>query len=271
MLRLSSLNPMSLFKLFRQAAAALAGERANARSNPEPRSGAIAVGTGADNEFHMQIDGIPHLFRDEGDRVVHFVAEFDRRIHHTAFGNKLLPDVVPRWSKVRTYDQPGVTPQKVAEDVVRDARKQSIQPARKSAQPETQPSGAAPDEYAVARPHVKPRAAEASSSNYTVGKLLEWGEMEFPNRKPKPGGKPTYTSFAVKLETSAGEKVLQGEGLKDVLASAHCELGERVGIRRLHKEKVPAFDQKTGRPIIDRATNQQKLWDRWVWSINRIH
>jgi len=268
-LRLSSLNPMSLFKLFRQAAAALAGERANARSNPEPRSGAIAVGTGADNEFHMQINGIPHLFRDEGDRVVHFVAEFDRRIHHTAFGNKLLPDVVPRWSKVRTYDQPGTTPQKVAEGVVRDARRHSTELSRKSAPSETQSGEAAHAERTVAQPHLKARAADASSSNYTVGKLLEWGEMEFPNRKP--GGKPTYTSFAVKLETSAGEKVLQGEGLKDVLASSHCELGERVGIRRLHKEKVPAFDQKTGRPIIDRATNQQKLWDRWVWSINRIH
>ncbi|WP_354678605.1 hypothetical protein [Cupriavidus plantarum] len=261
---------MSLLDLIKQAAAAFAGARTDPHESDDGNAAAISVGTGADNEFHMQIDGIPHLFRDEGDRVVHFVAEFDRRIHHTAFGNKLLPDVVPRWSKVRTYDQPGVTPQKVAEDVVRDARQQSIKPAHKGARPETQ-ADAARVEQTVAEPQAKPRTAEASSSNYTVGTLLEWGEMEFPNRKPKPGGKPTYTSFAVKLETSAGEKVLQGEGLKDVLASARCELGERVGIRRLHKEKVPAFDQKTGRPIIDRATNQQKFWDRWVWSINRIH
>ncbi|CAG9186010.1 hypothetical protein [Cupriavidus pampae] len=260
---------MSLLNLLKQAAAAFAGERADPPSNPDACADALPVGTGADNEFHMQIDGIPNLFRDEGDRVVHFVAEFDRRIQHTTFGNKLLPEVVPRWSKVRTYDQPGVTPQQVAEDVVREARKQSTEAPRKVTKSEPKARAAAQTEHTVAEPQAKPRAAEASSSNYTVGKLLEWGEMEFPNRKP--GGKPTYTSFAVKLETSAGEKVLQGEGLKDVLASARCELGERVGIRRLHKEKVPAFDQKTGHPIIDRETNQQKFWDRWVWSINRIH
>lgn len=260
---------MTLFNLLRQAAAALAGERAATQRDPDTRADTIPVGTGADNEFHMQIDGIPHLFRDEGTHVVHFVAEFDRRIQHTAFGNKLLPEVVPRWSKVRTYDTPGVTLQGVAEAVVRNARPESDNAPRKDAKSDGQAHEDAKTGRTVAEPQARPRAAEASSSNYTVGKLLEWGEMEFPNRKP--GGKPTYTSFAVKLETNAGEKVLQGEGLKDVLANARCVLGERVGIRRLHKEKVPAFDPKTGRPIIDRETNQQKLWDRWVWSINRIH
>lgn len=260
---------MSLFNLFKQAAAALSGERADIQRNPEAHADAIPVGTGDDNEFHMQIDGIPNLFRDEGDRVVHFVAEFDRRIQHTAFGHKLLPEVVPRWSMVRTYDQPGVTPQGVAEEVVRNGRQEAAGDERKSAKSDRAAQAAAEAGSIASEPQAKPRAAEASSSNYTVGKLLEWGEMEFPNRKP--GGKPTYTSFAVKLETSAGEKILQGEGLKDVLANTRCVLGERVGIRRLHKEKVPAFDQKTGRPIIDRETRQQKLWDRWVWSINRIH
>ncbi|WP_454056664.1 hypothetical protein [Cupriavidus sp. Marseille-Q8015] len=260
---------MSLFNLIKQAAAALARDRAGIRHDQASHADMIAVGTGADNEFHMQIDGIPNLFRDEGDRVVHFVAEFDRRIQHTAFGNKLLPEVVPRWSKVRTYGQPGVTPQGVAEEVVRNAKQQAGGGQRKAAKSDKPAQAAAESESIASEAQAKPRAAEAASSNYTVGKLLEWGEMEFPNRKP--GGKPTYTSFAVKLETSAGEKILQGEGLKDVLANARCELGERVGIRRLHKEKVPAFDQKTGRPIIDRETRQQKLWDRWVWSINRIH
>lgn len=260
---------MSLFNLIKQAAAALAGERAGTQRDPDAQGDAIPVGTGADNEFHIQIDGIPNLFRDEETRVVHFVAEFERRIQQTAFGSKLLPEVVPRWSKVRTYDTPGVTPQEVAEEVVRNARQESANVIRQDASSDRPVSEGAKTGRNVAEPQARPRAAEASSSNYTVGKLLDWGEMEFPNRKP--GGKPTYTSFAVKLETNAGEKILQGEGLKDVLANARCILGERVGIRRLHKEKVPAFDQKTGRPIIDRDTNQQKLWDRWVWSINRIH
>ncbi|SDD57711.1 hypothetical protein SAMN05216345_111112 [Cupriavidus sp. YR651] len=99
--------------------------------------------------------------------------------------------------------------------------------------------------------------------------MLAWGEMEFPNRKA--GGKPTYTSFAVKLETSTGERTLQGEGLKDVLASTGCKIGDRVAVKRLHKEKVPAFDKKTGRPLMDRDTGLQKLWDRWVWQINLVH
>lgn len=259
---------MSLFSLIKQAAAALAGERAETQCDLDSQVDAIPVGTGADNEFHMQIDGVPNLFRDEGARVVHFVAEFDRRIQHTVFGNKLLPEVVPRWSKVRAYDTPGVTPQSVAEEVVRNTRQESAIAPRKDARSDRKPREGAETGRNVAEPQPKPRVAEAFSSNYTVGKLLEWGEMEFPNRKQ--GGNPTYTSFAVKLETSAGEKILQGEGLKDVLANARCVLGERVGIKRLHKEKVPAFDQKSGRPVLDQ-TGKQKLWDRWVWSINRIH
>lgn len=105
---------MSLFNLFKQAAISLLGHK-----NPTPPSAKVHVGTGADNEFQIHIGGVPHLFRDEGDRVVHFRAVFDRTIQHTAFGDKLLPEVMPRWSKVGVHDADGDTLQSVAERVDR--------------------------------------------------------------------------------------------------------------------------------------------------------
>ncbi|MWL91425.1 hypothetical protein GA566_28855 [Cupriavidus sp. SW-Y-13] len=231
------------------------------------------MGTGADNEFQINIGGVPHLFRDEGDRVVHFKAVFDRTIQHTSFGDKLLPEVMPRWSKVGIHDADGDTLQSVAEKVVRDAKLHAAPPAHDESKAVVRqhhpsiPKAGQVDDGATARRNASDSGA--SSSTYTVGTLLEWGEMEFPNRKP--GGKRTYTSFAVKLDTGAGVKTLQGEGLKEVLADARCKVGERVGVKRLYKEKVPAFDQKTGQPLRDDTTGEQKLWDRWVWSINRIH
>lgn len=260
---------MSLFNLLKQAASSLRGHR-----NPSPPSAKVHVGTGADNEFQIHIGGVPHLFRDEGDRVVHFKAVFDRTIQHTSFGDKLLPEVMPRWSKVGVHDADGDTLQSVAERVVRDAKLTASVSQQEDSKAEVvrqhstgvQKAGQL-DDRAVHRRQTS--ASDASSSTYTVGTLLEWGEMEFPNRKP--GGKRTYTSFAVKLDTGAGLRTLQGEGLKDVLADAGCKVGERVGVKRLYKEKVPAFDQKTGQPLRDRTTGEQKLWDRWVWSIDRIH
>jgi hypothetical protein len=261
---------MTLFQVIKQAAAAIMGQPAA----PSPRANEVAVGTGADNEYLIQINGVPNLFRDEGDHVVHFVAVFDSRIQHTAYGDKVLPEVVPRWSKLSRHGGDGVTPQSVAESVMRQAKER--QPVATPAGPEISAESRHSGRAERQMPHRTPaKSAEArqeghaSGSNYTVGTLIEWGEMEFPNRKP--GGKPTYTSFAVKLDTSAGEKTLQGEGLKDALADVACKIGDRVGIKRLHKEKVPAFHHGTGRPILDPATGEQKLWDRWVWQVNRIH
>lgn len=261
---------MSLFKIIKQATVAILGQNAVSAE----QSAKVAVGTGADNEYEIFISGVPHLFRDEGDCVVHFRAEFDSLIQHTAFGSKLLPEVVPRWTKVSVHDEKGVTPKSVAEAVMRDTKQQ---PTKSSPEERKVPR----DQHnrrglsdrgrgaAIAQTADTTSREEASSADYTVGTLIEWGEMEFPNRRP--GGKPTYTSFAVKLDTGNGVKTLPGEGLKDVLADARCKAGERVGIKRLYKEKVPAFDQATGRPIFERGTQKQQLWDRWVWSINRIH
>lgn len=261
---------MTLFGMLKQATAALLGGPA-VRSAPERQ---VRVGTGADNEFEIVINGVPNLFRDEGDHVVHFVAVFDSQITNTAFGHKVLPEVVPRWHQINIRRGDGVTPQSVAEDVMREARG-TQKPGPRAAEHRNAGGGESRENEAAAAPvqassHAEAaREVTASRSTYTIGALLEWGEMEFPNRKP--GGKPTYTSFAVRLDTGAGEKTLQGEGLKEPLADLRCKIGDKVGIKRLHKEKVPAFNHKTGRPILDPDTGEQKLWDRWVWQINRIH
>ncbi|WP_066733008.1 hypothetical protein [Cupriavidus sp. D384] len=255
---------MTFIQLLRHAASSLfMSVTPSAATNDAP----VSVGAGAPNEYQIHIDGIPHLFRDEGDHVVHFVAAFDRTIQHTAFGNKLLPEVVPRWNKVQTYRGPKDTPQSVAEAVVRSSKRPGTSSATTQEPGDKRRVAGLPS--AAPRDPVSVKTEEPSGAAYTVGTLVEWGEMEFPNRKP--GGKPTYRSFAVKLQTEAGIKTLQGEGLKDVLADASCKVGERVGIKRLRKEKVPAFDHQTGNPILDKKTGEQKLWDRWVWAINRIH
>ncbi|MCY1201697.1 hypothetical protein D9M68_139940 [compost metagenome] len=260
---------MTLFQVIKQAAAAIMGQP----TAPSRHADEVPVGTGADNEFQILIDGVPNLFRDEGDHVVHFVAVFDSQIQHTAYGDKVLPEVVPRWSKLGRHSGDGVTPQSVAESVMRQAKERQpvASPAVRENSAKSRQSGHADRQphHTLAKSAEARHEGHASGSNYTVGTLIEWGEMEFPNRKP--GGKATYTSFAVKLDSDAGEKTLQGEGLKDALADAACKIGDRVGIKRLHKEKVPAFHHETGRPILDPATGEQKLWDRWVWQVNRIH
>lgn len=260
---------MTLFQVIKRAAAAIMGQPAA----PSLRKDEVPVGTGADNEFQILINGVPNLFLDEGDHVVHFVAIFDSQIQHTAYGDKVLPEVVPRWSKLGRQEGAGVTPQSVAESVMRQAKDRLpvAAPAvsEKSAHSQSGRADRQMPHRAPAKSAEPREEGHSSRSTYTVGTLIEWGEMEFPNRKP--GGKATYTSFAVKLDTSAGEKTLQGEGLKDALAVVACNIGDRVGIKRLHKEKVPAFHHGTGRPILDPATGEQKLWDRWVWQVNRIH
>lgn len=256
---------MKLIRLIRRVAAAVL---MSPSPKPAGEDALVSVGAGAANEYQIDIDGVPHLFRDEGDHVVHFVAVFDRGIQHTAFGHKVLPDVVPRWENVGVERGRNVTPQSVAEATIQSSKAKRIV-SGEEARSRTDHASAPTKRRVPDAEASLPRDATASDAGYTVGRLIEWGEMEFPNRKL--GGKPTYTSFAVRLDTAKGEKTLQGEGLKEPLAKLGCQIGDEVGIKRLHKEKVPAFDHTTGRPIIDRTTRKQLLYDRWVWQMHRIH
>lgn len=265
---------MTWLNLIRRVATVLSAE-----PRRESSTSTIPVGTGAANERQFYVHGIPHLLRDEGDRVIHFVGVFHHRLQITPYGDKLLPEVIPRWKQVRVH--PGEALEKVAADVIQAQRELTpdlptstdAPGAGRRFQPMRCQEGAQPSrskrEDGEREGGGSASSEKGSSSAYTVGKLIEWGEREFPNRKS--GGSRTYTSFAVKLYAGAGERTLQGEGLKDALAEAGCKLGDRVAVKRLRKEKVPAFDKKTGDPIQDPRTGEQKLWDRWVWNINLVH
>lgn len=80
-------------------------------SSPQPSADVepIKVGAGGNNETQMTISGEPHLFRDEGDRVAHFVAQFEARLTETPFGPKLLPDLIPHWSLKAVHEGLKVT------------------------------------------------------------------------------------------------------------------------------------------------------------------
>ncbi|RWA56005.1 hypothetical protein AU476_05455 [Cupriavidus sp. UYMSc13B] len=50
-----------------------------------------AVGTGLRNEVQIEIGGVPNLFRDEGERIVHFLAGFDARPTQRALARSCCP------------------------------------------------------------------------------------------------------------------------------------------------------------------------------------
>lgn len=227
-------------------------------------AGAQAVGTGADNEVHIEIGGVPNLFRDEGERIVHFVAAFDARPTATRFGEKLLPDPVPYWSVAGEH--PGAKLSGVIATAIRAHASPSAPrnvPCGNGAVPSTGEAHAGAQRTAPAARKTAARREPRSALHH--GTIAFWGEAEFPDRK-RIGR--TYTSFALKLETALGVETLQGEGLKDAIAEAGCQLGERIEVRRLKKVKVPAFHSKSGKPKLD-DNGQQILWDKWLWSIVR--
>lgn len=257
---------MTLLKALERLGAVLLGTAPEGQRRSE-----TVVGQGGRNETQITIADLPHLFRDEGDRIVHFVAAFDSRVTQTRFGPKLLPDVVPCWSK---HD---VTPDSTLEKVI--AKTLAGTPAPSPAQSPaarqrehnddmaTQPTPSKASETPIA-----PKASARSTHRgraASVGRLTFWGVMEFPKRDTvKPD---SYKSFAVKIDTGAGtEKTLQGEGLKDAIAEAKCSLGDHVRVTRLEKVKVPAFHELTGKPLLDNDGNQ-KLWDKWLWRIDKTH
>lgn len=233
----------------------------------EPASvDAQTVGTGSCHEVHIEIGRVPNLFRDEGERIVHFVAAFDARPTATPFGQKLLPDPVPYWSvagehpgaklsaiisaAIRAYATPAARAMRASDDGASQATRETARDVQRATP-------------AVPRTQARP---EPSGAVYR-GAITFWGEAEFPDRK-RIGR--TYTSFALKLETATGVDTLQGEGLKEAIAEAGCQLGDRVEVRRLQKVKVAAFHRKTGKPKLG-DDGQPVLWDKWLWSITRSH
>lgn len=242
------------------------------QARPSQASTERTVGVGAPNETVVSINGVPHLFVDEGDCIVQFQPAFEEAPVATPFGTKILPELAPHWSPVREHGG-GL------KDAIASAIRVPVQPAGRGKPSEqvgqVEPAsridtdsgstGAAED-----ADQTRPRAARPGTSRgedmlaSTVGRVLSWGEEKFPNRKPT--GKPFYTSFAMHIETAAGERTLQGEGLKDAIAQSRCQVGDVVSVRRLEKVKVPAFAE-SGRPIL--KNGQPVMWDKWLWSITR--
>ncbi|MGU7775638.1 hypothetical protein ACV229_36485 [Burkholderia sp. MR1-5-21] len=233
--------------------------RANAPSGPR------IIGQGASNETHVTIDGIPHLFVDEGDCVVEFAPAFDEHTGETMFGVKILPELTPHWSWCAEH-------RCTLKDAIAAAIRRVGQPApptvhhgRPSAV-EDAPRVDTPRGDGAAEPRRGPRAERADSQRFTpvVGRVTWWGEDQFPDRHSN--GARFYTSFALRLDTAHGERTLQGEGLKEAIAECGCQVGERVTVRRLRKVKVPAF-RDDGSPKM--VNGQQVMWDKWLWSISK--
>jgi hypothetical protein len=235
---------------------------------PTPPQQPTVIGRGAPNETHVTIAGVPNLFVDEGDRIVQFHPAFDEHTEETAFGLKILPDLTPHWAQTRIH-----------RCGIKDAIAAAI---RGAGEADASASGARREERAVAqsavehdeeddatpdhvRAHRAPRHDTAGTldSAVVVGRITSWGEEKFPRRKGT--GPRFYTSFAMHLDTATGERVLQGEGLKDAISTARCEVGDVVSVRRLEKIKVQAFDEKTGKPRM--RDGKPVLWDKWLWSI----
>ena len=226
----------------------------------------LSVGTGSSNEAHIEIGGVPNLFRDEGERIVHFVAAFEARPTPTRFGQKLLPDPVPYWHVVGEY--PGAR----MAHVISGAIRAHATPASSVETASDHRAGQSTSEHSpgvrnASTATASTPARRASNGASYRGKITFWGEAEFPDRK-RPGR--TYRSFALKLETVTGTETLQGEGLKDAIADSGCQFGDLVEVRRLEKVKVQAFHPKSGKPKLD-DNGQTILWDKWLWSISRSH
>ncbi|BCQ30415.1 hypothetical protein NK8_86060 (plasmid) [Caballeronia sp. NK8] len=234
--------------------------------NPTSHSSPVEVGKGGANERQIAIAGQPMLFRDEGDVVVQFYPAFDYQLKPTAVGMKLIPALAPHWEVLREHK--GSLTEAIAA-AVRDAHPTETPPELTGAATRTAAASNArpPQQIVEAIAPTPARAAESSrrpGERARYGVLKEWGEKEFPDGK-RPG--KTYESFCIALEHHTGVDVLQGEGLRDAIAEAHCKVGDRIEVRRLGKIKVPAVD-KRGRPKLD-ASGAQVLWDKWLWSISK--
>jgi hypothetical protein len=243
-----------------------------AATTPTPAPSAAqqpaVIGQGAPNETNVTIAGVPNLFVDEGDCIVQFQPAFDEHTEETTFGLKILPDLTPHWAQAHIH-------RCAIKDAIAAAIRGAGQPAtvarQANAEQRAQPVAEREnDDHAAPAPSRAPRAVRAQTnhtfdSSVVVGCITSWGEEKFPRRKGT--GPRFYTSFAMHLDTATGERVLQGEGLKDAIATGRCEVGDIVSVRRLEKIKVQAFDETTGQPKM--RDGKPVLWDKWLWSITK--
>jgi len=237
---------------------------------PEPAdtqaSVSHVVGRGASNETIVTIGDIPHLFVDEGDHIVEFTPAFDDHAEETEFGLKIVPDLVPHWSQ-------RVVHRCALKEAVAVAIRQNGKPP--NATPLPQGKGTDSDSNQASQSEVEEKfEPEARVSNRqrrthnvdasnVIGRIVSWGEERFPDRK-RPGRH--YTSFALHIDTSSGERTLQGEGLKEAIAECGCVPGDVVSVRRTGKVKVPAI-RTDGTPIV--KDGKPLMWDKWLWSISK--
>ena len=238
-----------------------------ARVTPDPEP--IVVGQGGHNERHVTIAGQAMLFRDEGGVVAQFRPEFDFDLKHTSVGMKLMPSLAPHWEVLREHT--GTLTDAIAaairEAQLPDSEVGTSAPAPKRVDPAPRQLRQRDDaivDAVVSSPAPQSSEAPRRAERPRYGVLQGWGEKEFPDGK-RPG--KTYESFCVTLVHCGEANVLQGEGLRDAIAEAHCEIGDRVEVRRIGKTKVPAVD-KRGNPKLD-ALGAQVLWDKWLWSITK--
>ena len=246
-----------------------ASSLAQTQAGGTPDAGPIVVGQGGRNERHLTVAGHAMLFRDEGGVVVQFRPAFDFELKQTSVGMKLMPSLAPHWEVLREHS--GTLTDAIAA-AIREAQLPESEvgtsaPAPKRIDPAPQRLRQRDD--AIVDAVVSSSAPQASETPRRVerpryGVLKEWGEKEFPDGK-RPG--KTYESFCVTLVHRGATNVLQGEGLRDAIAEAHCRIGDRVEVRRIGKTKVPAVD-KHGNPKLD-ASGAQVLWDKWLWSITK--
>ncbi|PCE30273.1 hypothetical protein [Burkholderia ubonensis] len=259
------------------------GPRAStAHQPPASGSGERTVGTGASNETFVTIDGIAHLFVDEGDCVVEFAPAFDDAPGDTMFGTKILPALAPHWALVNEHAVP--LKDAIATAIRRESVPASAAPGGTSASADSDPRPPQPSDAPQStsdeegeRRRSSPTGESSRSwnqrggsddawrSSAVEGRITGWGEETFPDRRQ--GKSRTYRSFALRLETRGGEQVLQGEGLKEAINDCGCRVGDIVTVKRLRKIKVPAFRKDDGSPI--HKNGQQVMWDKWLWSITK--
>ncbi|MGF6439544.1 hypothetical protein [Paraburkholderia youngii] len=232
------------------------------------------IGQGAANETVVTIGDTPHLFVDEGDHIVEFIPAFDDHTEETEFGLKIVPDLAPHWSQVASHR---CTLKDAIVTAIRGGSTSGGSTSLNIPKSEPRDPNEAPTpEAGLAASHVSgdddrpargsaPRARTRGESNdaAVTGRILSWGEERFPDRN-RPGR--FYKSFAMHIDTTTGERTLQGEGLKDAIAECHCVVGDVVSVRRLRKIKVPAF-RSDGSPVM--VEGKQVMWDKWLWSITK--